>query len=78
MSRLTKVIDNKLGKTLTYAYNALGNRKQMIHPEGNVLDYAWDDANRLDRIVRDGKVEAGCDSGSEVPGSRMRPEPSAA
>ena len=36
----------------------------MPHPEGNVLGCAWDEANRLDKIVRDGKVEAGYDSGT--------------
>ena len=35
LSRLTKVIDSKLGKTITYAHNVLGSRQQMLQPEGN-------------------------------------------
>ncbi|MFH1702232.1 MAG: RHS repeat-associated core domain-containing protein [Nitrospirota bacterium] len=52
--RITKVIvpGKALPETydVSYAYDAAGNRTQMIYPDGNLLNYAYDAANRLTQI----------------------------
>ncbi|MBI4834747.1 MAG: RHS repeat-associated core domain-containing protein, partial [Planctomycetes bacterium] len=50
LNRLTQVVDNKLSKTITYAYYEDGTRKEMNGPEtgdSDKVQYAYDKAKRL-------------------------------
>ncbi|MBI4685852.1 MAG: transglycosylase SLT domain-containing protein [Nitrospirae bacterium] len=44
-NRLTSTTDSS-GKTITYQYYSTGNRKQMALPDGRIVTYTYDPANR--------------------------------
>lgn len=50
LGRLTKITDSN-DRAITYKYDALGNRIQMITPDGETVDYTYDEGNRLNQIV---------------------------
>ncbi len=39
------------GLTISYKYDSLGNRTEMTTPEGKVINYSYDQSNRLARIT---------------------------
>jgi RHS repeat-associated protein len=50
--RTAQVADNRLAKTISYQYDGVGNRVQMIDPEGTITSYGYDRASRLAMIAR--------------------------
>ena len=57
LSRLVKVTDVHLGKSVSYAYDALGQRTQMVDAAGTVVEYKYNSEGLPTAIIRDGEVE---------------------
>ena len=56
-NQLVKVTDAHLGTSISYAYNALGQRTQMVDASGTVVEYQYNSQELPTAIIRDGKVE---------------------
>jgi RHS repeat-associated protein len=54
--RLASTTTNQSGaaRTLSYQYDAEGNRTRVTHPDGNYFVYRYDGLNRLDQITENG------------------------
>ncbi|MBT8764221.1 hypothetical protein KFV02_09780, partial [Desulfohalobiaceae bacterium Ax17] len=50
LGRLTRITDS-YDRTISYKYDALGNRVQMTMPDGELVTYEYDKANRLSKTV---------------------------
>jgi RHS repeat-associated protein len=50
LGRLTGITDSNR-RTISYQYDALGNRTRMTMPDGGVVGYTYDAANRLSRLA---------------------------
>jgi YD repeat-containing protein len=50
--RLVRVIDHRLSKTISYQYDGVGKRSQMLDPQGGTTTYRYDLASRLATIIR--------------------------
>lgn len=51
LNRVTQVKVSSHGKTISYEYDARGNRTRMIDPDGGITTYEYDAAGRLERLT---------------------------
>jgi len=59
LNKITDITDNLWSKTSHYDYDAAGNRKALLDPKGNLLEYDYDEINRLISVSKSGVESVG-------------------